>query len=59
MKKHKQYVPLISEGCFLDYTYCSSPHCKNECGRKMTDAVKKAFDKIEYARVAFANFFGE
>jgi len=26
---------------FRDRTYCASPNCKNECGRKMTDLEKQ------------------
>lgn len=26
--------------CFNDRTYCASPNCQNECGRKMTDDEK-------------------
>lgn len=26
---------------FKDKTYCSSPHCINECGRKMTEEERK------------------
>jgi len=25
----------------LDRTFCASPHCKNECGRKMTEEERK------------------
>ena len=32
--------------CFKDKTFCASPNCKNECGRKMTpeleDELKRA-----------------
>ena len=31
--------------CFRDMTFCSSPNCKNKCGRKFTDEVQKAADK--------------
>lgn len=31
---------------FLDKTYCASPNCTNECGRKMTDEEKKKLDEL-------------
>ena len=27
--------------CFRDATYCGSPGCKNECGRKMDEKTKQ------------------
>lgn len=27
--------------CFKDKTFCASPDCNNECGRKMTDEEKE------------------
>jgi hypothetical protein len=27
---------------YKDRTFCASPNCKNECGRKMTDEEKAA-----------------
>lgn len=32
---------------FRDRTYCASPQCKNECGRKMT---KKEEEELERMR---------
>lgn len=32
---------------FKDKTYCASPQCKNECGRKMT---KKEEEQLEQMR---------
>jgi hypothetical protein len=54
-----QHVPTKPIGCYLDHTYCGSPHCQNECGRKMSDSIKKEVEKDEYARVAFSYFCGE
>jgi hypothetical protein len=31
--------------CFKDRTFCKSPECQNECGRKMTDDEKKELDR--------------
>lgn len=53
---NKQFVPLEPTGCFLDYTYCSSEKCTNECGRKMSDKIKEAINKIPYHPVAFSYF---
>ena len=46
-------------GCYLDTTYCASPNCKNECGRKMSNEIKKEISKIPYARVTYGYFCGE
>lgn len=46
-------------GCYLDTTYCASPNCKNECGRKMSDEIKKEISRLEHARVAYAYFCAE
>ena len=52
----EQHVPTEPTGCFLDYTYCSSENCKNKCGRKMSESIKQAAERIPYARVAFSYF---
>ncbi len=31
---------------FKDRTYCASPNCNNECGRKMSDADKQELDVL-------------
>ena len=31
---------------FKDKTFCASPDCKNECGRKMTNEDKEHFEKM-------------
>lgn len=56
---YTQYVPRKPTGCYLDYTYCGSPHCKNECGRQMSDEIKEALEKDQYARYAMSYFCGE
>lgn len=53
-----QQVPTKPIGAFLDYTYCASPGCQNECGRKMTKEVEDAINKIEFHRVAMSYFCG-
>lgn len=30
---------------FLDKTFCASPNCKNECGRKMTDKERELLNE--------------
>lgn len=32
--------------CFKDRSYCCSPDCENECGRKMTDEEKQQLKKL-------------
>ena len=49
---------------FLDKTFCQSPNCKNECGRKMTDAEKYHLSCINItfpggALVSYGYFCGE
>lgn len=31
--------------CFKDRSFCASPHCTNECGRKMTDAEHEEYKR--------------
>jgi hypothetical protein len=59
MSNSNQQVPTLPYGCFLDYTYCASPNCNNECGRKMSKEIETAMDKLKYDRVAFGYFCGE
>lgn len=47
---------------FKDKTFCASPNCKNECGRKMTDEEKKQFDvmnETQWVGVYQGYFCGE
>lgn len=32
--------------CYKDRTFCSSPDCKNECGRKITEDEKVYAKKL-------------
>lgn len=44
----------------LDKTFCASPQCKNECGRKMTEEERKTVivaDKWKY--ISWCYFCGE
>ena len=31
---------------YLDKTFCASPNCKNDCGRKMTESEKEQYKKF-------------
>ena len=47
---------------FRDTTFCASPNCKNECGRKMTPEEHKQLQKLspdEWLPVCSAYFCGE
>lgn len=43
---------------YLDKTFCASEDCKNDCGRKMTEAERKHLESLETwnQRVSYANF---
>ena len=43
-------------GCYRDKTYCASPECKNECGRKMSKVVKAALKHVCYGYINYAYF---
>ncbi len=45
-------------GCWRDKTWCASPNCKNECGRKMPPDVKSAADNCTWP-ISYAYFCGE
>lgn len=32
---------------FKDKTYCASPQCKNECGRKMTKKEEEQLERMK------------
>lgn len=32
-------------GIMFDRTYCASPKCNNECGRQLTDHMKKIMEE--------------
>lgn len=46
-------------GCYRDKTYCASPNCKNECGRKISDELRKLLAQDEHSRASYAYFCGE
>ncbi len=33
---------------YLDKTFCASPKCENECGRKMTDDEKERLKELAF-----------
>lgn len=47
---------------FLDKTYCASPNCENECGRKMT-IEEEGFlldnPPAQYYGISYGYFCGE
>lgn len=44
--------------CYRDRTFCASPDCKNECGRKMNDYDKGVVQREEIP-VMWGYFCGE
>jgi hypothetical protein len=38
---------------YLDKTFCASPKCRNDCGRRMTD---KERDQLIYAQAEYVNY---
>jgi hypothetical protein len=51
---------------FRDTTFCASPNCKNECGRKMTPALHEEYQRANLPNgwdgmlgIAYAYFCGE
>lgn len=44
--------------CYRDRTYCISPNCKGECGKKLTDEERKRAEKSKLP-ISYAYFCGE
>lgn len=44
---------------YLDKTFCASPQCKNDCGRRMTDAERDQLIYSEAQYVSYGYFCGE
>lgn len=44
--------------CFNDRTYCASPDCQNECGRKMNDSEKEVAKKSPFP-ISWSMFCGK
>lgn len=43
----------------LDRTFCASPQCQNDCGRKFTEEVRRAMERAGKPYVSMAYFCGE
>lgn len=43
----------------LDKTFCASPNCKNDCGRRMTDKEREGLDSFNKQYVSYGYFCGE
>lgn len=41
---------------YLDKTFCASPNCQNECGRKMTDEQKEKLSRSNAQFVSYGYF---
>ena len=44
---------------YLDKTFCASPRCNNDCGRRMTDAQREQLSYSEAQYVSYGYFCGE
>ncbi len=44
---------------YLDKTFCASPNCKNDCGRRMTDQQRQGLDYHNEKYVSYGYFCGE
>jgi len=44
---------------YLDKTFCASPRCQNQCGRRMTDLERDRLTYLNYEQVSYGYFCGE
>ena len=44
---------------FFDKTFCASPKCQNDCGRRMTDREQEQLIYLNRDRVEYSYFCGE
>jgi hypothetical protein len=44
---------------YLDKTFCVSPQCKNDCGRRMTDREREQLTYSQAQYVSYGYFCGE
>lgn len=44
---------------YLDKTFCDSPQCKNDCGRRMTDEERSRLTYLNDKHVSYGYFCGE
>ena len=42
-----------------EQTYCASPNCTNECGRKLSDKDKQELNRNGFDRISYAYFCNE
>ena len=43
---------------YLDKTFCASPNCKNDCGRRMTDPQRQGLYFHNDKQVSYGYFCG-
>jgi hypothetical protein len=44
---------------YLDKTFCASPNCKNDCGRRMSDQERERLTYLSDKYVSYGYFCGE
>lgn len=44
---------------YLDKTFCASPRCNNDCGRRMTDEERERLTYSQAQYVSYGYFCGE
>jgi len=44
---------------YLDKTFCASPQCKNDCGRRMTDREREQLTYSQAQYVSYGYFCGQ
>ena len=44
---------------YLDKTFCASPRCNNDCGRRMTDEQRERLSYSQAQYVSYGYFCGE
>ena len=44
---------------YLDKTFCASPKCQNDCGRRMTELEHERLVYLNDVMVCYAYFCGE
>ena len=49
---------IIRLGAWRDKTYCASPECNNECGRKMSAELETIAKNDRYQMISYSYFCG-
>lgn len=44
---------------YLDKTFCASPNCKNDCGRRMTSEERSVLNNLNGRYVSYGYFCGQ